>query len=529
MPAANRYEKSPDQTLPAQGERALATKTFRDFKGVFTRSDRSAIPADHFYNLENLQPIGPSNLRSVQNISNALFDFTSNIIYYAQFAQVGTTPYLFCFATNGKILAYNFTTATAAEINTGALLSGAGSRMAQWENTYVLFVDSTGFYSWNGTTFTTITGSGIPSSGVDIMVYSGRVWIAQGRLVSISAANDGTSNTDPTTVSGWSAIQGADFLNMTDPTLVGSITRLWQQGGYGFIFGTTCLYSISNVYVPAGAVPPTPVFTLLPVQSIIGTDQPASVFPFNNYLVFANRYGGWISDGVNCDRFSEDIDGTWQYLAFNPAISGGVAVVNNLMCTAFLLKRSNDPVFGSNTVIGLWFDKKWWFGNFGPITFIATAIINAVPTLCAFLENTLYTLFTNTASYPQGVAQTPLWDMEDPISQKEVIRAGVQTVLYNSDGSISTTVDGFGSSTAFQSDILTTIQFVNDATGAPINFIGSGPITWTTYNAYELFSGSSPGVFSRGVGMTITTENLDAQIVGIYMDYKKGARWQPTQ
>lgn len=523
---ANRFAtQSVEQNIPEKGQRALQTKAFREFKGVFTQSDRSAMPPDYFYNLENLQPIGSSNLHMVPDKSAPLHDYAADIIYYAQSVQVGSTQYELCFATNGKVFAYNLVGNSSAQINSGNLMSGSGARVAQWQNTYALFVDSTGYWKWDGTTFAPITGSGVPSAGVDIAVYSGSVWIANGRLVSISAAYDGTSTTDPTMTTAWAIANGADFLNMTDPVLVGSITRLWATVGYLFIFGVTCVYSVSNVYVPAGAVPPTPVFTLLPVQSVIGTDQTASVFPFNTSLMFANRYGGWVTDGVQCERFSEAIDGTWQYLGFTPAISGGYCIVNNILCSAFLLKRLNDPNFGSDTVIGMWFNGKWWFANFGAITFINTAIINAVPTLCAFLGNKLYTLFTSTASFPQGIAQTPLWDMDDPLSDKEVIRAGVETVIYNGTGTISTTVDGLKGPFSFQVQINSTIVFTG-AGGSAISFVGTGPIVWTGFGQYSLFSGDPPATFSKNVGMTITTQNMNLQLVGIYMDHKVGQRWK---
>jgi len=230
---------------------------------------------------------------------------------------------------------------------------------------------------------------------------------------------------------------------------------------------------------------------------------------------------------VQCERFSEDIDGTWQYLSFSPAISGGYCIVNNILCSAFLLQRSNDPNFGSNCVIGLWFNGKWWFANYGAITFINTAIINAVPTLCAFLGNKLYTLFTNTSSFPVGVAQTPLWDMEDPLSDKEVIRAGVQTIISNGTGTISTTLDGLEGSTPFQVQINTSLVFTG-AGGSPITFIGAGSvaIVWTTFGTYNLFSADAPGTFSKNVGMTMTTTAMNVQLVGMYLDYKLGQRWK---
>jgi hypothetical protein len=517
------------QSVIAKDERDYADKAFRQWGGAYTRSDRSAVPEGYWYYLENFQPIGDGNLHTVPGVSTSLWNFGTDVVYYAQFAQLGAVPYLFVFTTNGKVFAYNFNTTTATQINSGNLLSGTGSRMAQWQTTYILFTDSTGYYYWNGSTFAKITVTGSPSAGTDIMVFSGRVWVSNGRLVLISAANDGTNNTDPTMVNAWSSTYGATFLNLTDPTLVGSVTRMWAQNGFGYIFGTTCVYAIADVYVPSGASPPTPVYTIVPIQSIIGTDQPASVFPDNQSLIFANRFGGYAINGVNALRFSEDIDGTWQYLSFNPSISGGMCVVNNILCTAFLLQRSSDPLFGSNTVIGLWFNKKWWFANFGTVTFICTAIINAVPTLCAFIGNQLYTLFTNAAQPPAGLAMTPLWDMGDPLSQKQVYRAGFLGVQYGqgSNPTINATVDGYNTSLSLQNSPITSLQFVNNS-GSPITFTGSAAIVWTTFNAYQLYNSAVGALYSSAVGMTIKTTGVNMQITGVYMEYKLGARWQLT-
>ena len=517
----------PEQSLPAQGEAALASYAFLDFKGVNTRSDRTAMPKDHFYNLENLQPIGAANIHTVLNISAVLHDFAADSIYYAQSAQVALLSYLFNFATNGKIITYRLDTSATATINTGTLLSGTGSRMAQWMNTYALFVDSTGYYYWDGTTFALLSGGAFPGQGTDICVFAGRVWIAQGRLILYSAANDGTSTTNPTQNSAWLVANGAGSLNMTDPTLVGFITRLWQQNGYLYIIGATCVYALSDVYVPTGASPPTPVFTLLNVQGIIGTDQPFSVFPYNRSLMFANKFGAWSLDGVNAQRLSHDIDGTWQYLSFSPQISGGQCVSNNILCAAFLLQRANDPVFGSDTVIGMWADGQWWFANFGTLTFITTAIVGSIPVLYGFIGNKLHSMFTSTASYPTGIAMTPLWDMDDPLSDKAIIRAGLSAVLFSYGGTLTLTVDGVnGSSEVLGTATPGTLTFIG-AGGIPIQFTGTGgaAINWTVA-AVVLYNASAPGTWSRYVGMTLTLTNANAQLTGFYMDYKKRARWR---
>jgi hypothetical protein len=63
---------SVDKQLPAKGEDPLYWHAFREFKGVYTRSDRTAMPEDNFYDLENLMPVGSANMHIVPNISASL-------------------------------------------------------------------------------------------------------------------------------------------------------------------------------------------------------------------------------------------------------------------------------------------------------------------------------------------------------------------------------------------------------------------------------------------------------------------------
>ena len=484
------------------------------------------MPEDHFFDLQNLIPLGPANLQVVNNISAALHDFAGDTIYFAQYAQVVSTQYIIAFATNGKVFSYNLAGGATAQINAGKLLSGANSRMTQWMNKYVLFIDSTGYYSWDGAAFTLLNGAQQPVSGTDIATYGGRVFVLSGRLITLTGAYDGTGTLDPTANTAWLTANGSTFANMTDPTLTGNGTRLISQNGYLYIFGATCLYALSDIYVPSGANPPTPVFTLTNIQAIIGTDQPTSIFPYNRSLMFANRYGAWAVTGVDAQRFSEDIDGTWQYLSFSPSISGGQCIVNNILCGAFLLQRAADPIFGSNTVVGLWFDKKWWFANFGTITFITTAFLNNVPTIFGFIGNKLFSLFTDSTTAPNTQSITPLWSMEDPISTKEIIRAGVEITTVLVGGSVTISVDGTGGNSSVATSQSPGVLTFIGAGGVAIKFTGLGGVGIVfTVGTYALYSGYPPGVFSHYIGMTTTSTGVSGQFSSFFMDYKKGARW----
>lgn len=517
MPAVN-----PQVSPQAPGELSKLTLAFREFKGAYTKSARNAMPQNYFYNVENAIPIGAANLQTVENIGSLIHDFSTDTIYESVYIQVGSVPYQISFSTTGKVFAYNWNTQATTTLATG--LSGAGSRAVGFYNLYVLVVDSTGYYSWDGSSWTKASGTDFPSAGTDIAVYDGRVWIGNGRLITVSCEYLATTTTDPTQNTAWQAANGATFVVMTDQAMVGNIVRLMPQNGVLYVFGTTCVFAISDLFVNYGAIPPTPQMLITLVQGIIGTDQPLSIFPYNRLLMFANRFGAWAISGVDAQRVSEEIDGTWQYLSFNPSISGGQCVTRNILCAAFLLKRSNDPVFGSNTVLGMWFDGTWFFANFGTITLLASAIIGGKPALLAFIGNKMYQIFADDTSSPDVQLMTPLWGLDDPLSIKNVVRVGVELTTKAPGGTVSLTLDSVnGSQPVPLTGQVGTLEFLG-LNGQPLTFSGTGSITWTV-GSYQLYDAAGPGGWSQYVGMTVEASGIEFQLSSFFMDYKLGRRW----
>lgn len=503
----------------SQQEEPIRNKTFRQFKGVVTRANRNAIPEDSFYDLENLQVIGDANIHSTLDKSPALHDYSTDVIYWFQYANVGGTDYVILFSTNGKVFAYNIGGGTSAQINVGHLLSGSGSRMDQWKNQVVLFIDSTGYYSWDGTTFSPITGAGVPSSGTEIAVFAGRVWIFQSRVIVFSGADDYTAPS-------FLVANGAGAVNLTDPQLRSNVTRAISANGYLYFAGSSSINVISDVYVPSGANPPTPLFTNLNIQAIIGSDQPGSFFTLDRNLMFANKYGVYAIDGVTADRVSEDIDGTWQYVDFSQSVTGGCFISNNILTAGFCIKRANDPVFGSNTVIACISDDKWWFGNFGSVKMVTGAVSSGRPTVFGMIGNVMYELFsTSSTTDPTTKLMTPLWPMEDPLSDKVVIRAGFEVTVQSFSGSFSANIDTVNSSLPFTTaSSLGAINWINNSNQIVLWQNNSLNIVQWFTGQFLLYSGASPGGYSKYVGMTITVQGK-FEFGGAYMDYKLGARW----
>ena len=513
--------------MPAQqketverGENQVRTKYFREWRGVYTKNTRTAIPQDTFYDLTNLIPIGAANLHTVPDISSSLIDYGADSIYWAEYANINSTDYLICFATNGKVFAYNIAANTSAQINVGKLLSGAGSRMDQWKSQYILFYDTTGYYSWDGTTFTgPITGGIIPGGtpvNPDIAVFSNRVWLYSGRGLYVSAINS---------VTDFTLVNGAITQILTDPQLRGESTRLFSASGYLYILGKSSIFVISDVYIPSGASPPAPVFTVLNVQANIGCDQPASVFVYNRDLMFANTYGLWRLSGVTAEKVSDDIDGTIQWLDPSFAISGGAAQVQNILQAGFLIKQLNDPVFGTRTIVANYFDKKWWFANYGNLSFVAGAIKSNRPVMFGFIGNILYQLYQNTASSKASRWMTPLWPMEESLSDKEVFRAGAEMTITTS-GVATLSLDTQNSSNVFVSQQIGIINWTNNAGSTTTWKNNSNAIVNWFSGSYLLYYADSLGGYGKYVGLT---GNVAAGAVyelnSNMMDYTLRKRW----
>jgi hypothetical protein len=522
----------PKQQQQAQ-EVERRNKTFREWKGVNTQSARVSIPQDYWYDLENLIPIGNANLHTVPNISAELIDYAADPIYWAQFATLNYIDYMFLFSSTGKVFQYNIVAGTSVQINGGAILSGGGTRMDQWKNSAILFIDSTGYYSWDGTNFVLISGVGVPSSGTDIAVFQGRVWIAQGRVITLSGPDDYTAPS-------FLVINGAATVNLTDPQLRGAVTRMMSANGYLYIGGRSSWNIISDVYIPtnsttgASAAPPTPVFTNVNIQANIGCDQPASIFLYGRDVLFANRYGAQVMGGVNVERLSQDIDGTWQYLDFTQQISGGCAVIQNILCACFLIKRAfaadevegGDQDLDDGVAVACYFNNKWFFANYGALTFIAQGMVNNAPALFGLLGNKLYQLFADYTTAPPSQWSTALWGMEDSLADKQVIRAGYEVVVENFVGTFSASIDTPNNEQPFSSTSNIGSVLWSNSGGGVVAWQNNALATVLWYSGqYLLYSGDTPAGYAKYVGITGYSSGAVYQLSSVFMDYKLRARY----
>jgi hypothetical protein len=520
------------QKLEAKEERPLQSYTLKDFLAVNTTNTRTATPDHAFYNLENAQPIGAANIHSINDISSQLQAYGVDLIYFDLSCNVANTEYLIQLSSTRKAFAYNVGANTLANITGGVTLDGTSGRIAQWQNTNVLVIDTGGYWQWNGSgTLTAITGTGAPTNGTAIAVYQNRVWIIQGRLLYYSA---------PGSFSDFTTASGGGFTNLIDPVLRSNVFMLHATNGYLYLVGISSVQALSDLYVPTGASPPTPNFTLLPLTGIVGSDQPFSIIDYGRLVLFANRYGIWsivgtqvtsISSADPNNAYNSSIDGTLQYVDFSQGISAGQLTSNSLLCAGFLIKRLSDPVFGSNTVICMYQGNaaggRWWTANYGAVTRITTSFKNGSPVLFGYIAGNLFQLFALSGSSPPANVQTGLWDFGDPITAKEVIKCGVGLSIFSSGtGAATLNVDIPNSSNAVPISLIGTVQWVNNL-GNPVSWVNnaSSPVTWVP-GVYLTFYGAAPRGFAKYVGLTMMTpQGFQFELQSFLMDYKWAARW----
>jgi hypothetical protein len=160
----------------AAAEQKKSYKVIKTFKGINTKSNRTAIEEDEFSWLENAQPIGYANLKITPNYvtvtdgaGNAIV--WSNTVTHLASTNIDLTDYVISFQANGGAEYYNISTKTKGTIAAAGTFSAAGIQTAQWKNERTLILDpQKGYFTWDGNNVVSIGSVGIiaitnPGSG----------------------------------------------------------------------------------------------------------------------------------------------------------------------------------------------------------------------------------------------------------------------------------------------------------------------------------------------------------------------------
>ena len=159
----------------AAAEQKKSYAVIKNFKGLNTKANRTAIDEEEFAWIENAMPIGFGNIKIVPSQSaltsgNTVVNF-GNTVTALTSTNINVSNYLLAFESNGRAEFYNLTSSTLGNVASSGTFSGSGITTAQYNNERVLIGDpSKGLYNWDGNTVVSIGSVGVigitnPGSG----------------------------------------------------------------------------------------------------------------------------------------------------------------------------------------------------------------------------------------------------------------------------------------------------------------------------------------------------------------------------
>jgi len=149
----------------AAAEQKKSYQVVKQFKGLNTKANRTAIDETEFSWIENAQPIGYANLKITPNFSNVAIANVavtfSNPVSTLSSVNIGVSDYVVAFLSDGSAQYYNVTSGTKGNVAVAGTFSNSGVESTQWYNDRMLIIDpDKGYFNWDGNNVVTIGSVG---------------------------------------------------------------------------------------------------------------------------------------------------------------------------------------------------------------------------------------------------------------------------------------------------------------------------------------------------------------------------------
>lgn len=552
----------------------------KDFLGVNTQANRTAIAENQFSWLENVMPVGYANLRVVPFQGVPVQTIVGVTINYWKYVNVNLTDYLIVTTTAGGAYAINLSTYAKTTIAAASTFTGTVA-VAQWKNERVLFIAGNGYFDWNGTTFTTdsatftftgsittnvmtvtvagsqplavgqgISGAGVTSGARITAVLTGSGGIGTYSVTSADVGSEALTATPTAPAAGstiatfagrvwvgngrtvtfsapgsytdFNTTDAAGSFTITDETLHSNINCLLTANNFLYIFGDSSVNMVSDVRVVGS--PAVTVFSNVNVSALIGSNLPYSIFPFYRTIAFATRYGFYGMSGSTPQKLSDDLDGIIPLIDFTQTVSGDVANLFSILCGCFAFTY-NDPIVGARKLLAIFFNKKWFFASQGNnLTIVAGGFQSGTPAIFGTDGSNIYKLFSDSASNIQSTVQTALWPMKKPTAIKNVEKGGVEVTSGGAPVTVSATMDTEINTLELNLSNTNTATWVNSS-GATVTWTNSASaaVDWIS-SGFQFFASDSEQV-GRYYGMTVVSNSPAFTYNGIMSQFEDGPNW----
>ena len=576
----------------AAAEQRKSYAVVKDFKGVNTKNNRTVIGDGEFGWLENVQPVGFGNLRTIESarqLANVTF---ANNVASLHSVNINNTEYVLAFQENGGAQYVVLSSGTLGNIASSGTFSNTGVMVTQWKNERALIIDpNKGYKSWDGTNLVkigavnsvilgnpgsgyssaptitisgpsvaggvtaqaeailvgsaiseiviteagigysaipTITFSGgggtgasatlsvLDQDGIDIATFAGRTWIAEGRTVYYTA---------PDTYNDF-ASEAAGFLTITDSTLRTDITRILAANNFLYVFGEDSINVFSDVRVNANTG--ITEFTNTNVSASVGSELKRGIFPYFRSILFLNKYGVYALVGATTTKISDPLDGIFPEINFNEPVSGGQCLINNILCAVYNFKYNDNGT--ERWIQAAFFERKWFFTNqLTDCYLVVPAVENGLLQLLGTTGTDLHQFYIDATVQTQGIVETALLPMGDPIRDKQALKIGIEATLGSQAGTLTAYVDS-ESNQSPAIDFSSTVQWTNylgniiswsNSSGTIIGW--SGPAT-SGQSGYFLYK-SDAQMYGKYLGITIETTSTPFTINGFQFEHELRARF----
>ena len=252
----------------------------KDFKGLNTKANRTAIGADEFSWLDNAMPVGFGNMRIV-----AAKDAVANVSFAGEVVSLHSvsinlantsSDLIVAMLDNGGCQYVNLTSGnTLGNIAAASTFSNSGVQVTQWKNERVLFIDPVkGYKDWDGTNLVSVGsilsasvtagGSGYtsaPNVAISATQETGGVnatataTISNGAVTSVTITNPGTGYTNVANVTvtitgggGSNATANVSLFSQVGQAIATFSGRVWISDN------RTVYYSAADSYNDFGSV-----------------------------------------------------------------------------------------------------------------------------------------------------------------------------------------------------------------------------------------------------------------------------------
>ena len=201
----------------AAAEQKKSYQVVKQFKGLNTKANRTAIDETEFSWMENAQPIGYANLKIIPNSSrvydssNVAVTWTHTPVYMSSI-NIGIKDYVVVFEDDGSAEYYDITLNVKGTIAAaGTFTSAGGINVSQWNNERMLILDPVkGYFTWDGTNLVSVG-----SVGTIALTTAGSGYTSS-PTVTISATNQTggvNANATASLVSGGNAVATISLSN----------------------------------------------------------------------------------------------------------------------------------------------------------------------------------------------------------------------------------------------------------------------------------------------------------------------------